>query len=102
MAKAPAPKAAPAAAPAETAKKPNALSQPMKPSADLAAIVGAGEISRGDVMKKTWDYIKKHNLQDAADKRSINADAKLKKVFGKDKVTMFEMTGLLGKQLTKV
>lgn len=50
--------------------------------------------------KKVWEYIKKHNLQDAANKRNINADAKLKPIFGKDQVTMFETTKLVSQQLS--
>lgn len=98
------PKAAPAAkaaAPAAAPKKANALQAPMKPSADLAAIVGANALPRTEITKKVWDYIKAHNLQDAANKRAINADAKLKKVVGKDQVTMFELTGLVSKHMTK-
>ena len=86
MAKAPA-KAATKAAP----KKPNALQIPLKPSAELAAVVGAGPLPRGQVVSKMWDYIKKHKLQNPANKREILADDKLAKIFGKKKVTMFEM-----------
>ena len=76
---------------AET-KKPNALQQPLQPSAELAAVVGSGKLARGEVVSKIWDYIKKNNLQNPANKREILADAKLKPVFGgKDKVSMFEM-----------
>jgi chromatin remodeling complex protein RSC6 len=80
-------------------KKPNALQTPLTPSAELAAIVGAAAITRGDVVKKVWDYIKANNLQDAADKRRINADAALKAVFGRDSVTMFEMNKYLAQHL---
>lgn len=82
------------------AKKPNALQTPLKPSSDLAAIVGNGQITRGEVVKKVWDYIKANNLQDPKDKRRINADAKLKKVFGADSVTMFEMNKHLARHLS--
>jgi upstream activation factor subunit UAF30 len=81
-------------------KKPNALQTPLTPSSDLAAIVGNGQITRGDVVKKVWDYIKAHELQDPKDKRRINADAKLKKVFGADSVTMFEMNKHLARHLS--
>ncbi len=81
------------------AKKPNALQKPLTPSADLAAIVGAGMLSRGEVVSKVWDYIRKHNLQKATDKRVIVADAHLKKIFGKDEVTMFEMNKYLAQHL---
>ena len=74
------------------AKKPNALQQPLQPSAELAAVVGSGKLARGEVVKKVWDYIKANNLQNPANKREIIADDKLKPVFGGlDKVTMFEM-----------
>ena len=70
------------------------------PSAALAAVIGADPISRPQVMKKLWDYIKANGLQDARDKRSINADAKLLAVFGKPQVTMFELAGIAGKHLS--
>lgn len=88
---------APAAAPA---KKPNAaFMKPMTPSKDLAAVIGKTAVPRTEVTKKVWEYIKKNNLQDAANKRMINADAKLKEVFGKPQVSMFEMAGLIGKHV---
>jgi chromatin remodeling complex protein RSC6 len=82
-------------------RKPNAqFMKPMKVSADLAAVVGAGPMPRTDVIKKLWGYIKKHGLQDKKEKRMILADDKLKKVFGgKSKVSMFEMTKLVFKHL---
>jgi DNA topoisomerase-3 len=70
------------------------------PSAELAAVIGAEPIARPQVMKKLWDYIKANDLQDAKDKRSINADAKLLAVFGKPQVTMFELAGIAGKHLS--
>jgi len=72
----------------------------LTPSAALAAVVGAKPLPRTEVVKQLWVYIKNNNLQDAEDKRKINADAKLKEVFGKDQVSMFEMSGLIGKHLT--
>jgi chromatin remodeling complex protein RSC6 len=72
-----------------------ALSKPLQPSPELAAIVGSAPLPRSEMTKKLWDYIKAHNLQDAKDKRQINADAALKKVFGKDSASMFEMTKLV-------
>jgi chromatin remodeling complex protein RSC6 len=82
-------------------KKTNALQKPLTPSADLAAVVGAGTITRGEVVSKIWDYIKKNQLQDPANKREINADAKLQKVFdGKARVNMFEMNKYLSKHLS--
>ena len=79
--------------------KPNALQQPLKPSADLAAIVGDKPLPRGEVVSKVWEHIKKHNLQNPQNKREIVADAKLKKVFGKDKCSMFEMNKHLAAHL---
>lgn len=85
---------------AETEKKPNALQQPLQPSPELAAVVGADKLARGEVVSKMWDYIKSHNLQNPQNKREIMADAKLKPIFdGKDKVSMFEMNKHLAKHL---
>ena len=70
-----------------------------QPSAALIAVIGDGLVSRPEVTKKLWDYIKAQGLQDAADKRKINADAKLQAVFGKPQVTMFEIAGLIGAHL---
>ena len=82
------------------AKKTNALQKPLTPSPELAAVVGPGQLSRGDVVSKIWDYIKKNNLQNPANKREIVADAKLKPVFGGlDRVSMFEMNKHLAKHL---
>ncbi|MFQ3594694.1 MAG: SWIB/MDM2 domain-containing protein [Sphingomonadaceae bacterium] len=83
-----------------TDKKPNALQKPLTPSAQLAAIVGSAPIARGEAVKKVWDYIKANNLQDSKDKRRINADAKLKAVFGRDSCTMFEMNKYLAQHLS--
>ena len=66
----------------------------------LGAIVGTSPLPRGEVVSKVWEYIKANNLQDAKDKRRINADAKLKPVFGVDSVTMFEMNKHLAKHLS--
>lgn len=75
--------------------------KPMTVSADLAAVVGQGPMPRSEVVKKLWEYIKKNNLQDPANKRNINADEALKKVFGgKDTVNMFEMTKLVSAHLS--
>jgi upstream activation factor subunit UAF30 len=79
--------------------KTNALQQPLKPSEELAAVVGQGPLPRAEVVSKVWDYIKSNNLQNPQDKREILADDKLKKVFGKDKVTMFEMNKHLAQHL---
>ncbi len=93
-------KKAPAAKKAAAEKAPRkAAVGTLKPSAALAAVIGEGTYARTEVVKKIWDYIKAHNLQDAANKRAINADAKLREVFGKDQVTMFELAGIVGKHL---
>lgn len=84
----------------KSTRKPNAaFMKTLTPSADLAAVIGATPIARTEAVKLIWDYIKSNNLQNPANKRNILADAKLMKVFGKDEVTMFELTGLLGKHL---
>ena len=73
----------------------------MKLSADLEAVVGKGPMPRSQVVKKLWEYIKKHNLQNPDNKRNILADDKLKPLFdGKGEVTMFEMTKLVSKHLS--
>lgn len=78
-----------------------ALLKPMTVSADLEAVIGKGPMPRSQVVKKIWEYIKKNGLQDQANKRNINADEKLKKVFGgKAQVNMFEMTKLVSKHLS--
>lgn len=77
-----------------------ALLKPMELSADLEAVTGKGPMARGEVVKKLWEYIKKHDLQNPSNKRNILADDKLKKVFGgKSEVTMFEMTKLVSAHL---
>ena len=79
----------------------SAFMKPMQISDDLAVIVGKGPMARSEVVKKLWEYIKKNNLQDAKNRRNINADANLKKVFGgKAVVNMFEMTKLVSKHLS--
>jgi chromatin remodeling complex protein RSC6 len=82
-------------------RKPNAaFMKPMTPSASLAAVVGNSPMPRTEVTKKIWDYIKKNKLQDSINRRLINADEKLKAVFGgKGKVSMFEMTKLVSNHL---
>ena len=106
--------AAKKAAPAKkaAAKKPAAKKAPAKkrtpnaafmkaltPSAALAAVIGSAAVPRTEVVSKLWTYIKKNKLQDAANKRMVNADDKLKAVFGKAQVSMFEMAGLIGKHV---
>jgi len=82
------------------AKKPNALQKPLQPSKELAAVVGSEPLARGEVVSRVWDYIKKNNLQNPENKREILADAKLEPVFGKKKVTMFEMNKHLAQHLS--
>lgn len=94
-----APKKAAAKPAAAKSGKANALQQPLQPSEELAAVVGAGPLPRGQVVSKMWDYIRGHNLQNPSDKREILADDKLRKIFGKDKVTMFEMNKHLARHL---
>jgi len=90
-----------AAKPAAAKRKPNAaFMRALTPSAALAAVVGAAPLPRTEVVKKLWAYIKKNNLQDSKNRRNINADAKLKEVFGgKTTVSMFDMTKLVSKHL---
>ncbi len=85
--------------PAPKGKKPNALQTPLQPSKELAAVVGDGAMPRGEVVSKVWEYIKKNDLQNPQDKREILADDKLEAVFGKKKVTMFEMNKYLAQHL---
>ena len=101
-AKKPAAKKAPAKKKAAVKRKPNpAFMKPMTPSAALAAVVGAKPLPRTEVTKKIWKYIKKYDLQDAKNRRNINADDKLKPVFGgKKQVSMFEMTKLVNNHLS--
>lgn len=93
--KAPAPKLA------KLARRPaTSFMKPLTPSKELAFIVGSAALPRTEVMKKVWAYIKKNNLQDAKNRRAINADDKLKAIFGgKKQVTMFEMTKLVSNHL---
>ncbi|OYW31476.1 MAG: hypothetical protein B7Z47_01025 [Chthoniobacter sp. 12-60-6] len=105
-AKAPAAKKAVKKAPAKKAakgkRKPNpALMKPVQPDAILGAVVGNKPAPRGQITKKLWDYIKKNGLQDAKNKRNINADDALKAVFGgKKQVSMFEMTKLVSNHIS--
>ena len=105
---APAKKAAAKKAPAKKAAKapakkrtPNAaFMKAMQPSPSLAAIIGDKPVPRTEVTKKVWEYIKKNNLQDAAKRTMINADSKLKEIFRKGQVSMFEMTKLINNHLS--
>ena len=92
-------KAAAKKAPAKKRTVNAAFMKALTPSSALAAVVGSAALPRTEVVSKLWTYIKKHGLQDAANKRNINADAKLKEIFGKAQVTMFELAGLIGKHL---
>ena len=85
----------------KSARKPSAaFMRPVSPSPALAAVIGSKAVPRTEVTKRLWAYIKKNKLQDAKNKRMINADAPLKAVFGgKSSVNMFEMTKLVGKHL---
>jgi chromatin remodeling complex protein RSC6 len=102
--KSPAKKAAKKAPAKKATKKraPNpAFMRPMKPSADLSAVIGANPVPRSEVAKRLWAYIKKNDLQDAKERRMINADDKLRPVFGgRKQVSMFEMTKLVNKHLS--
>ena len=85
----------------KTARKPNAaFMKPLTPSPALAAVVGTGQMPRTEVVKRIWEYIRKHNCQNPANKRNILADDKLEAVFGKKEVTMFELASLVGKHLS--
>ena len=86
-------------APAKKRTPNAAFMKALTPSAALAAVVGATPLPRTEVVSKLWTYIKKNKLQDAVNKRMINADAKLKEIFNKAQVSMFEMAGLIGKHL---
>jgi chromatin remodeling complex protein RSC6 len=87
-------------APKASSGKVNPLQKPLQPSDALAAVVGPGRLSRGEVVSKVWDYIRSQKLQNPENRREILADDKLRKVFGKDKVTMFEMNKYLAQHLT--
>jgi chromatin remodeling complex protein RSC6 len=95
-------KAAPKKAATKTARKPNAaFMKALTPSAELAAVIGSKGLPRTEAVKKIWAYIKANKLQDAKNKRMINADAKLKPVFGgKAQVSMFDMAKHLAKHLS--
>ncbi|MFD1950231.1 SWIB/MDM2 domain-containing protein [Sphingomonas arantia] len=80
-------------------KRTDGIHKPVQPSAELAEIVGSDMLARGEVVSKMWVYIKANDLQDPKDKRQINADAKLEKIFGKKSVSMFEMNKHLSAHL---
>jgi chromatin remodeling complex protein RSC6 len=82
------------------ARKANpALQKPLQPSKELAAVVGSNPLPRPQMVRRVWDYIKQHNLQNPQNRREILADDKLRPIFGKDKVTMFEMNRYLAQHL---
>jgi upstream activation factor subunit UAF30 len=85
----------------KTARKPNAaFMKPLTPSATLAEVIGSKAMPRTEVVKQIWNYIKKHGLQDKKNRRMINADAKLKAVFGgKSQISMFELAKVLSKHV---
>ncbi len=96
-----APAAAPAKKPAAKKRAPSAaFMKPMTPSPALAAVIGDKPLPRTEVTRKVWEYIKKNSLQDKAKKTMINADAKLKEIFKKAQVSMFEMTKLISGHLS--
>ena len=95
-------KAAPKKAAKKSARKPNAaFMAPLTPSDNLAAVIGNKPAPRTEIVKKMWDYIKKNNLQDKKNKRMINADAKLKTIFGKDQVSMFDLAKIVNDNIKK-
>lgn len=94
-------KAAPAKKAPAKKRAPNAaFMKPMTPSPELAAVIGDKPVPRTEVTKKVWEYIKKNNLQDQAKRTMINADPKLKEIFKKPQVSMFEMTKLINAHLS--
>ncbi|MDD2774286.1 MAG: SWIB/MDM2 domain-containing protein [Elusimicrobiales bacterium] len=81
------------------AKANPAFMKPLQPSEKLAAVVGSNPLPRTEVVKKLWDYIKKNGLQDSANRRMINSDDKLKAIFEKGQISMFEMNKIIAKHL---
>ena len=93
-------KAAKKASKKKSARKPNAaFMAPLTPSSTLGEVVGSKPLPRTEVVRKIWDYIKKNNLQDKKNRRMINADAKLRPIFGKDQISMFELAKVTNKHL---
>lgn len=95
--KAPAKKAAVKKAPAKKRTPNAAFMKPMTPDAALSAVIGSTPVPRTEIVKQLWNYIKKNGLQDSKNKRMINADAKLKVLFGASQVSMFQLAALIGK-----
>lgn len=97
---APKKKAAKKAAKKKSARKPNAaFMAPLTPSSALSEVIGSKALPRTEIIKKIWDYIKKHGLQDSKNRRMINADSKLRPVLGKDQVSMFELAKVVSKHV---
>jgi upstream activation factor subunit UAF30 len=95
-------KAAKKAAPKKSARKPNAaFMAPLTPDATLGEVIGSKPVPRTEIIKKIWYYIKKNNLQDKTNKRMINADAKLKPLFGKAQISMFELAKVVNSHIKK-
>ena len=95
-------KAAPKKAAKKSARKPNAaFMAPLMPDEKLAAVIGDKPAPRTEIVKKIWEYIKKNNLQDSKNKRMINADEKLKPLFGKDQVSMFDLAKIVNDNIKK-
>ena len=97
--KAPAKKATAKKAPAKKRTPNAAFMKPLQPDAALSAVVGSSPLPRTEIVSKLWAYIKKNKLQDNVNKRMVNADEKLRALFGKAQVSMFEMAGLIGKHV---
>ena len=98
--KAPAKKAPAKKAAKKSARKPNAaFMTPLSPSSALAEVIGNKPTPRTEIVKKIWDYIKKNNLQDKKNRRMINADTKLKPLFGKDQISMFDLAKIVSKNV---
>ena len=93
-------KAAPKAAKKKSARKPNAaFMAPLTASPALAEVIGSKPLPRTEIVKKIWDYIRKNNLQDKKNRRMINADTKLKPLFGKDQISMFDLAKIVSKHV---
>lgn len=93
-------KAAPKAAKKKSARKPNAaFMAPLTASPVLAEVIGSKPMPRTEIVKKIWDYIRKNNLQDKKNRRMINADTKLKPLFGKDQISMFDLAKIVSKHV---
>src|SRR5688572_28592065 len=85
----------------KSARKPNAaFMKALTPSSTLAGVIGSSAVPRTEAVKRIWDHIKKNNLQDGANRRMINADEKLRPLFGKDQISMFDLAKILSKHLS--